>query len=50
VLIGYLIKYIAGMGDSGNFKKVTFTGALGAVRPYNSAGPPKTVSMCKSKY
>jgi hypothetical protein len=29
---------------------VTFTGALGAVRPYNSAGPPKTVSMCKSKY
>jgi hypothetical protein len=38
-LIDYLIEHIAEVGDGGNFKKATFT-----------AGPPKTASMCKSKY
>jgi hypothetical protein len=49
-LIDYLVKHIAKMGDSGNFKKAVFTRALGAVGPHHSAGPLKTVSMYKSKY
>jgi hypothetical protein len=49
-LIDYLIEHIAEVGDGGNFKKAMFTGALGAVGPYHSAGPQKTTSMCKSKY
>jgi hypothetical protein len=49
-LISYLVEHIAKMGDSGNFKWAMLTGALGAVRPHHSAGLPKTVSMCKSKY
>jgi hypothetical protein len=49
-LIDYLIEHIAEVGDGGNFKKATFTGALGAVGPHHSAGPQKTASMCKSKY
>jgi hypothetical protein len=49
-LINYLIKHIAEVGDGGNFKKATFTGAFGAVGPHHSAAPQKTASMCKLKY
>jgi hypothetical protein len=38
-LINYLIEHMAEVGDGGNFKKATFTGALGAVGPHHSAGP-----------
>jgi hypothetical protein len=49
-LINYLVKHIAEVGDGENFKKATFTRALGAVGPHHSAGPQKTALMCKSKY
>jgi hypothetical protein len=49
-LIDHLVEHMAKMGDGGNFKKATFIGALRAVRPHHSASPPKTASMCKSKY
>jgi hypothetical protein len=49
-LIDHLIEHMAKMGDGGNFKKVMFIGALRAIGPYHSAGPPKTAFMCKSKY
>jgi hypothetical protein len=32
-LINYFIEHIAEVGDSGNFKKATFTRALRALRP-----------------
>jgi hypothetical protein len=37
-LIDYLIKHIADVGDGGNFKKATFTGALRGVGPHHSVG------------
>jgi hypothetical protein len=49
-LINYLVEHMAEVGDGGNFKKATFTGALGAVGPHHSAGHQKTALMCKSKY
>jgi hypothetical protein len=49
-LIDYFVEHIAEVGDGGNIKKAMFTRALGAVGPHHSPGPPKTASICKSKY
>jgi hypothetical protein len=49
-LIDYLVEHIAEVGDGGNFKKATFTGALRTVGPHHSASPPETALICKSKY
>jgi hypothetical protein len=35
-LINYLVEHIAEVGDGGNFKKATFTGALRAVGPHHT--------------
>jgi hypothetical protein len=48
-LIDYLVEHIAEVGDSGNFKKATFTGALGAVGPHYSVGPKKQ-HQCASQH
>jgi hypothetical protein len=35
---------------AGNFKDSTFTKVLTAVTPFHTAGPPKTVKHCKTKW
>jgi hypothetical protein len=41
VLINYLVKHKAEMGDGGKFKKAMFTRALRAIKPHHSAAPPQ---------
>jgi hypothetical protein len=48
--IDYLVAHKSEAGDGASFKSSTFIGALPVLAPLRTAGPVKTVKMCKGKW
>jgi len=49
-LLIYLFNNRDKVGDTGNFKDVTYNGAAEAIAVYLQHGPQKTGAMCKTKW
>lgn len=49
-LVDYLETNKSQGEGAGSFKDSTFSGAVTAVSPFLSGGPPKTVKHCKTKW
>ncbi|KAG2355079.1 hypothetical protein BDR07DRAFT_1493684 [Suillus spraguei] len=49
-LLLYLFNNWDKVGDTGNFKDVTYNGAAEAISEYLQSGPQKTGEMCKTKW